>query len=202
VIEMRVETADRLFDAADPSPFGQQDLSPWAAEYIVESLKELDALSARTLEIMVAGPLDPSADGTIGAAVRAYFTRQARLRRRALRRLLRRGLVTLAIGAVFLVTFFAMSRGIAGLLGDSAAAKLLREGSLIVGWVAMWRPIEIFLYDWWPIVGERRLYDRLARIAVQVVPLAAPPPSGHLPPAARAIQRWENEGGRTSPPVT
>jgi len=36
--------------------------------------------------------------------------------------------------------------------------------------VAMWRPLEIFLYDWWPIVGERRIHDRLSRIDVQVVP--------------------------------
>jgi hypothetical protein len=33
----------------------------------------------------------------------------------------------------------------------------------------MWRPLEIFLYDWWPIVGERRLYERLSRIDVRTV---------------------------------
>jgi hypothetical protein len=33
----------------------------------------------------------------------------------------------------------------------------------------MWRPLEIFLYDWWPIVGERRLHERLSRIEVRIV---------------------------------
>jgi hypothetical protein len=33
----------------------------------------------------------------------------------------------------------------------------------------MWGPLEFFLYDWWPIVGERRLYDRLHRMAVRIV---------------------------------
>jgi hypothetical protein len=33
----------------------------------------------------------------------------------------------------------------------------------------MWRPLEIFLYDWWPIRNERRLYDGLSRAAVQIV---------------------------------
>ena len=28
----------------------------------------------------------------------------------------------------------------------------------------MWRPLEIFLYDWWPIRAEGRLFDRLAAI--------------------------------------
>jgi hypothetical protein len=34
---------------------------------------------------------------------------------------------------------------------------VLRENLLVGGWVAMWRPIEIFLYDWWPILTEDKL---------------------------------------------
>jgi hypothetical protein len=48
-------------------------------------------------------------------------------------------------------------------LGD-----LLRESLLIGGWVAMWRPLEIFLYDWWPIRSEVRLFDRLSTMPVQI----------------------------------
>jgi hypothetical protein len=32
----------------------------------------------------------------------------------------------------------------------------------------MWRPLEIFLYDWWPVRAEARLYDRLAATFVQI----------------------------------
>jgi hypothetical protein len=53
-------------------------------------------------------------------------------------------------------------------LGGGMTA-LLRERLVIGGWVAMWRPLEIFLYDWWPILGEQRTYDRLSRIEVRVV---------------------------------
>lgn len=31
----------------------------------------------------------------------------------------------------------------------------------IVGWVAVWRPLEIFLYDGWPVAGARQLYQSL-----------------------------------------
>jgi hypothetical protein len=34
----------------------------------------------------------------------------------------------------------------------------------------MWRPIEIFLYEWWPIRAEARLFDRLSAMMVSVVP--------------------------------
>ena len=39
---------------------------------------------------------------------------------------------------------------------------VLKQGRVIMGWVALWRPLEIFLYDWWPICAEAKLYDRLA----------------------------------------
>ena len=38
----------------------------------------------------------------------------------------------------------------------------------IGGWVSMWRPLEIFLYDWWPIREEARLSDRLAAMPVRI----------------------------------
>jgi hypothetical protein len=50
---------------------------------------------------------------------------------------------------------------------------LIRESLMIGGWVAMWRPLEVFLYDWWPIVAEARLYDRLAAMPVRLELAAA-----------------------------
>jgi hypothetical protein len=32
----------------------------------------------------------------------------------------------------------------------------------------MWRPLEVFLYDWWPIRDEAKLSDRLAAMPVRI----------------------------------
>ena len=45
---------------------------------------------------------------------------------------------------------------------------IVRESLLIGGWVAMWKPLEVFLYDWWPIRDEARLFDRLSAMRVQI----------------------------------
>lgn len=215
---MRLRSLGQFFDAVDPSPPGEQDLSQWSADYIVESVKEMHAPEGNgdpvelDLVLVLGDPAPPPPEAeVVASAVRAHFARQTVLRGRALHRLLRRGGISLVIGLAFLVICFAVSRTVFWMLGDGTGSTLLREGSLIVGWVAMWRPIEIFLYDWWPIVGERRLYDRLSRIRVRIVGGASiHSASGGEPPpdaarmAARAISRWENEGGRiaatTSPP--
>ena len=46
--------------------------------------------------------------------------------------------------------------------------EIVDEGLYIVGWVAMWRPLEIFLYDWRPIWHRYRLFAKLSRIPVVV----------------------------------
>jgi hypothetical protein len=48
--------------------------------------------------------------------------------------------------------------------------SIIDEGLLIMGWVAMWRPIETFLYDWWPIRSRRTLLDEIAHMPIEVRP--------------------------------
>ena len=47
--------------------------------------------------------------------------------------------------------------------------SVISESLVIGGWVAMWRPLEVFLYEWWPIRAEARLYTRLSEMPVRVV---------------------------------
>ena len=46
--------------------------------------------------------------------------------------------------------------------------NLVRESLTIAGWVAMWRPMQIFLYDWWPLQRVGHIYEKLARIPVEL----------------------------------
>jgi hypothetical protein len=48
--------------------------------------------------------------------------------------------------------------------------KILEESLILFAWVANWRPIEIFLYEWWPIDRRRHLYRRLAAAKVEIKP--------------------------------
>jgi hypothetical protein len=43
-----------------------------------------------------------------------------------------------------------------------------REGLTISGWVAMWKPIDIYLYRWWPPLRLKRLYRKLSESDVEV----------------------------------
>jgi hypothetical protein len=169
-MEMHLRDLRQLFDSMDPSPFFEKDLDPNAEEYIVESAKELPAARPCTLVIHLDQP--PALSGEeqdVGDAIRVHFQRRAKLLHRDLRQLLRRGLISLGIGFLFLLAVFLLAQLVNHWLGDTPWERLLREGLIIVGWVAMWRPLEIFLYDWWPIFGEQRLHERLSNLHVRLI---------------------------------
>ena len=108
-------------------------------------------------------------------AVREFFKQRAAVTRRRLRQLLRVGRTSLLIGVAAVAVSIALGDLIGKLVSDDRLDGVLRESLLIGGWVAMWRPLEVFLYDWWPIRAEARLFDRLSEMQVQVVPANTQP---------------------------
>jgi hypothetical protein len=72
------------------------------------------------------------------------------------------------IGLVALAGAIALGDFLATLLKGNHIGEILRESLTIGGWVSMWRPLEVFLYDWWPIRKEARLSDRLAAMPVRI----------------------------------
>jgi hypothetical protein len=169
VIEIRVAELRQLFNAIDPSPFKERDLDPRAEEFIVEWARDLPAAEPWALVVHLdraAGRADEAS--ILRDAIHQYFGQRAATTHRRLRELFRRGRTSLAIALAFLATSTAAGNMLVGYLGESSVSDVLREGILILGWVAMWRPLEVFLYDWWPIRAERDLLRRLGAIPVRI----------------------------------
>lgn len=60
-------------------------------------------------------------------------------------------------------------RQLAGSFTPVPVQQVFQEGLLILGWVAMRRPLQFFLYDWWPVRHHRRLYQKLAIMKVNIL---------------------------------
>jgi hypothetical protein len=107
----------------------------------------------------------PAGQG-LADAVHNYFAYREWVAREDLRRLLGTGAVSLLIGLAFLFACLAVRQVV--FHGDDAISGVLDEGLLIVGWVALWRPLEIALYDWWPLWRVARRNRILKDMAVEV----------------------------------
>jgi len=169
VIEVHVAELRQLFNAIDPSPFREKDLDINVEEFIVEWARDLprDAKLALLVHLDRSAELGKESE-VLRAAIREFFSRRSESSQRRLRHLFRVGRTSLLIGTGFLTASFLASNFVTRAYQGLPLSDLLRESLLIGGWVAMWRPLEIFLYDWWPIQSEVRLYDRLSAMPVQI----------------------------------
>jgi hypothetical protein len=74
---------------------------------------------------------------------------------------------SLLIGVAFLAACLTASRLLFG-VGSGAFSSVGRESLTIGGWVAMWRPLGIYLYDWWPLLRRQRILKKLSQMPVEV----------------------------------
>jgi hypothetical protein len=167
LIEVRVSELKQLFNAIDPAPFRERDLDPAAEEFIVDWAREAPPTAALGLAVHLDRPAGlVNEPMELREAIHEFFRQRAERSWRRLRELFRRGRTSLVIGISALAVSVAAGNFVGGLGGQLTG--ILQEGLLIGGWVAMWRPMEIFLYDWWPIRAEARLADRLGRMPVRI----------------------------------
>jgi hypothetical protein len=169
VIEVRVAELRQLFNAIDPSPFHQRDLDPRAEEFIVEWASDLSTDKPWGLVVHLDRPAGQADEGAaLRDAIHEYFGQRVIASRRRLRELFHRGRISLVIALAFLTASIAVGDLLATYLGEGRLGEVVREGLLIGGWVAMWRPLEVFLYDWWPIRAHGRLLQRLSTMPVRI----------------------------------
>lgn len=170
VLELHVGQLRQIFNAMDPAPFRERDLDPNAEEYIVDWGRETERHAPLGLIVRLsAEAATPEGNAMLSDAVHTYFRQRAVATRGELRRLLRMGRISLLIGLAFLAAAIVIGEFIAGFVSRESYGGIIKETFVIGGWVALWRPLEIFLYDWWPILSEARLLDRLGNMSVQVV---------------------------------
>ena len=169
VIEVHVAELKQLFNSIDPSPFRNKDLDPKAEEFIVGWAKDLprDALLALVVDLDRPAGL-PDEASVLRDAIHEFFNQRARAYWQRLRELFRVGRSSLVIGLAALAAAIALGDFLSQLMKGSRIGEILRESLTIGGWVSMWRPLEIFLYDWWPVRNEARLSDRLAAMPVRI----------------------------------
>jgi hypothetical protein len=168
-IHLHLREVGQLFDSLDPCPFYTRDLDADADEYIVASARELPQRPQAIVVYLDRSSGEAHEARNLEKAIHEHFARKQELASRELRALLHRGWISLLIGLAFLGTLLGLSEAVVRQLTPGPLASVLRESLVIGGWVALWRPLEIFLYDWWPIVGQRRTYAVLSRVPVNVV---------------------------------
>jgi hypothetical protein len=168
-IQIKLRDINQLFNTMDPSPFHEKDLDVDAEEFIVSWAREFPLHQPLILTIHLSEMVaNPQPDSAIEEAVHHYFSYRADMIRLEFRRLMRDGRLSLLIGLVFLSACLVVGH----LITRQASWQMtlvIQEGLTIAGWVAMWRPLQIYLYEWWPLRRRWKIFEKLGEMKIEIV---------------------------------
>lgn len=167
-IDLRTRSISRLLDVSGSFPFDESGLSGEAERYIVEHAGDLP----KDRPIAIVAHVDDGEDvrrdeAALSRAVADCFSARVTDETREMAALFRDGRWALLIGLTILGICLFMAWQLS-VHFEGPLSRILGESFVIVGWVVIWRPAEMFLYDWVPIVRRRKLFRRLATASVSV----------------------------------
>ena len=169
VIEIHVKEVAQLFDSRDPAPFHERDLDDSFATYLISSAEEHKTRSRKfRIQIDIDETSPTLDDDKIISAIRSYFSYQVELKRLEFKRTLRMARLFLTIG-FFILAICLFFASLLKSIESEFIQTTLREGVVIFGWVSLWKPLEVFLFDWYPIYDHIRLYKKILSAPLKII---------------------------------
>ncbi len=168
IIDIKIDSLEQLFDKRDPNPFRIKDLDEDAEEYILSSLQEIGIKKLGKIRI-ISSLEDPKKNDEANRAVKDFFLYREEITRRKLRSILLLGVKTLILGLLFLSGAILVSLFMGHFFPKSFLGLFFKEGFLLIGWVSMWRPLNIFLYEWWPLLELKKQFHVLSSSEIAIV---------------------------------
>lgn len=181
-VDIRLRNRRQIFDNRDPAPFRERDLDPSAVDALLTAASEIRRQFPMKIVLHFSED-DPLIDDvTMSDALRAHFAHELELADRRISENFRLGRRLIAIGLTVLGFFLTLSE-LMTKVPLSTLRDVLREGLTIMGWVAMWRPVEVLFYDWLPLVEHRRNIRRLLAASIEIRSISEADRASALPSA-------------------
>lgn len=169
-IAIRLEQLSDLFDSFDPAPRFRQRLSPDVMDYLVKRAGESGAGPLKIELHLPAGGVNSADSLALSAAISAAFRAEEAREHAQRKELFAEGRWLLAIGAAVVVAGAIAMWAIDRFVEIKFLSNLAQSVFVIIAWVIVWRPAELYLYDWLPIRQQKQLFARLAAAPVAIVP--------------------------------
>ena len=168
-IILHLESVPQLLETSLPSPFLKRRLKEDAEKFIIERATALPRNTDPKLALYLPESEAAEAD-EVPTAFHQHFTFRRVEAEKELDRIRRFGWRSLLIGIVFLGLTILAVEIIKRYLPAGNLSSVIKEGLTILAWVALWRPGELLLYEWYPFKRDARLFSKLERAEFQIIP--------------------------------
>lgn len=169
VVEIKVEDLDQLFDKRDPKPYRIKDLDDDVIEYILSNSREIGLKKLGKIRIVVENDFDENFKSRALLGIQDYFTYRQYITGLNIKSILKTGIKSFIVGISFLATTVLIVSSFPKVTQNNFELSFLKEFMILIGWVSMWRPINIFLYEWWPLLELKNIFKKLSTIELEII---------------------------------
>jgi hypothetical protein len=170
LIEIKLSSILQLFNSFDPAPFHDKELDTDAERYIVDIVNDFPAKTKFKIIIHLPRELVGTKEAEhLIPAIHHHFEYKVMVADRKFRARFRHGRGTMLIGLSFL-TIALLARQLVSTIGNHLLAVLFADALLIIGWAAMWEPVTVILYELWPILQQKKTYERISTMDIEILP--------------------------------
>ncbi|MCK6369799.1 MAG: hypothetical protein L6Q83_00495 [Gammaproteobacteria bacterium] len=170
LLEVRLELANpgELFRAPEADPLAGQLHEDSGLQRILNQLRQRPRRAVRATIILPASARSADLESRCRSTLQQYCALRITQIGNDRGSLRQEGLATLWRGLLFL----ALCLSAMNLVGEPRflpprIAYFIYEGLVIAGWVALWYPLDVLLYQGWPLAREQRLYAALAAMELR-----------------------------------
>lgn len=171
LIEIQLNSVIQMFNSFDPAPFHEKELDSDTERYIVDTVNDFPSGTKFKIIIYLPEHVVMSRDAQeIPKAVKNHFEYKVITQKRHFRSRIRYGRFTILVGLSALAVSMFASLTVSESFPDCTFAQLIANALEVAGWVAMWEPVTVFLYQLWPMIKLRKTYEKISMMNIDIRP--------------------------------
>ena len=173
LIEIKLSSVIQLFNSFDPAPFYEKELDNAAEHYIVDTVDDFPQKTQFKIIIYLPPELAASDRAKkITPAIQNHFQYKTLIAERKFRSRLKYGRFTLLVGLSFLFISLVTGEYLLSVT-TSIVTQLIATALLVTGWAAMWEPVTVLLYELWPLIQMKKIYQKISTTEIDILPIPA-----------------------------
>jgi hypothetical protein len=173
LIEIKLTSVIQLFNSFDPAPFHEKELDTAAEHYIVDTVDDFPQKTQFKIIIYLPSELAASDRAkTIAPAIQNHFQYKTLIAERKFRSRLKYGRFSLLVGLSFLFISLFIGEYLLSIT-NSIVTQLIAMALLVTGWAAMWEPVTVLLYELWPLIQMKKVYQKISTSEIDILPIPA-----------------------------
>ena len=177
IIDIYIGCSDEFYNRFDASPDHEREISDEVLTYIRHSVEDMSPDERKKARISVYLEKDlyerECRDHCMVRALRGCFANRLDAEKRKYRHALIKGRRMFLRGMIFLIVCLVACSAYLRVTTKSDLNDALSQSFVIIGWVALWRPIEFYLYDRRDMAAGLKELETVCQMPIDIRPFDA-----------------------------